>query len=678
MKYIIFFLLYVAMTMQMVAQTAPTDTIASQSLEEVVVWGEKPQVKGQNGIMIVDLPDIVKDKAVTNILEALAYLPGVINNNGLIGLAGASEVTIILNGELTNMSLQNMYQLLYTTPIDRLKNVEIMYAAPAKYHVSGAVINVVLKAPTPLDGLQGQVRAGYHQAHYASYGGTVSATYATKECTFDFNYSVSHSRNWNNEHTFSNHLYKGSRTMIEDDMHRISNNWSNIIYAAISYRRLKLIYNGQIKSDVKARSLSSGPLGNFLNKYSYDGPIDYHNIAMRYSAPFGFSAGGDYTHYGESRTQTLSQDKVYLLGGMNSQDINRLHFYIDQQHDFRNWQLNYGTEYNRTADFSSQVNYPDGNGFSSKNYENVVDAYIGLQCSFDWGLSFNVSAKGEYFHNEYQHNWNFIPQLGATFSKTPQSIFQLDLYTRRIYPSYWELHNITSYINPYSKVIGNPALQPYLNYSGQLSYIFRQKYVATLYVQYGDKATVQLPYQSPEELNLIYQTINMDYKRIVGLNLNIPFNVGHVWNATATTNIFSQREKATHFHNIEFDNHKWVFYGELQNTFKYSENCPLALSVDFAYISPSLQGIADLSSLWKVDVGVKWYLGSKRNCEFDLSATDIFNKWSPTMTINRSGQDYIMKVRDMSRNIKVTFIWRFNGFTPKDTGTDTSRFGIGD
>ncbi len=105
------------------AQTEVSDTIAAQHLDEVVVMGEKPQVRGEDGIMIVDLPGIVKDKPVNNILEALGYLPGATNNNGMIGLAGASNVTIILNGELTNMPLQNMYQLLYTTSVDRLKNV---------------------------------------------------------------------------------------------------------------------------------------------------------------------------------------------------------------------------------------------------------------------------------------------------------------------------------------------------------------------------------------------------------------------------------------------------------------------------------------------------------------------------------------------------------------------------
>lgn len=677
MKRVFIIVLALTAVNSVMAQTVSTDTIETRQLNEVVVKGEKPQIKGHDGIMVVDLPNIVKDKPVSNILEALGYLPGVVNNNGMIGLAGASDVTIILNGELTNMPIQNLYQLLYTTPVDRLKSVEVMYTAPARYHVNGAVINVVLKTPTPLDGLQGQVRAGYNQGHYGSYGGGLAATYAVKDWTFDLNYGLARSRSWNHEETFSNHLFDGHRTMVEDDMRRISESWNNTIYTSATYKRFRLTYNGQITSSAEGWSLSDGTLGSFTNNYIYEGPINYHNIALRYSAPSGLTVGGDYTYYGESRNQSLSQKRDYLLGELNRQDINRWHIYLDRQHQFGKWQFNYGVEYQRVDDSSSQkIN--ESEGFSGTTSEDVADAYIGLQRSFDWGLSFNVSAKGEYYHNNYQHNWNFIPQLGATYYKTPKSIFQLNLSTVRVYPSYWELRNGTSHINPYSKVLGNPALQPYLNYAGQFSYIFRQKYVATFYVQYADKATVQLPYQSPDELSLVYQTINMNYKRTVGLNLNVPLNVGYIWNATATANIFNQREKAVRFHDISFDNGKWIFYGALNNSFRFSQNSPISLSVDLAYISPSIQGLADLSSMWKVDAGVRWQFGKKRCCEIDLQANDIFNRWSPTMTINHSGQDYRMKVRDMTRNLKLTFIWRFNGFKPKnDPGIDTSRFGTG-
>lgn len=108
------YIIFIAMIAvnSMMAQSEMPDSIEGRELNEVVVKGEKPQIKGKDGIMVVDLPNIVKDKPVSNILEALGYLPGVVDNNGMIGLAGASDVTIILNGELTNMPMQNLYQLL--------------------------------------------------------------------------------------------------------------------------------------------------------------------------------------------------------------------------------------------------------------------------------------------------------------------------------------------------------------------------------------------------------------------------------------------------------------------------------------------------------------------------------------------------------------------------------------
>ena len=71
------FIIFIALSAfnHLSAQSENTDSIGSRQLNEVVVTGEKPQVKGQDGMMVVDLPAIVKDKPVSNILEALGYLP---------------------------------------------------------------------------------------------------------------------------------------------------------------------------------------------------------------------------------------------------------------------------------------------------------------------------------------------------------------------------------------------------------------------------------------------------------------------------------------------------------------------------------------------------------------------------------------------------------------------------
>lgn len=660
------------------SQSEIPDSINAKDLNEVIVKGEKPQISAHDGAISVDLPAIVRDKPVTNILEALSYLPGVVSDNGMIGLNGASSVTIILNGELTNMPLQNLYQLLYSTPVDRLKNVEIMYSAPAKYHVSGAVINIVLKTPRPIDGLMGQTQLGYNQAYYPSYSAGFAATYATKEWTFDANWTLSRNKNRSRQETYSNHLVGGKRTMIEDDMSQISSGLSNLIHAAASFKTLKVTYNGQFKTNANSKSLSCGTFGRYINRHTFNSPIRYNNIAARYDLPRGFTVGGDFTSYFEEKDQTLGKDNSVLINANNRQAIHRYHAYVDKVHQFGSWQLNYGIRYQYSRDYSTQ-NYiiPENDGFNSVLKENVADAYIGTQASLSCGLSFNASAEAEYFHNDYRHTWNFVPQLGATYYRTPKSVFQLNFTSQRIYPQYWELHGGTSYINDYSTIKGNPALQPYMNYSGQFSYIFSQKYVATLYVLYADKYSVQLPYQKPDELKLLFQTINIDFSRTVGLQFNVPFNVRNIWNATAVANIMAKREKASKFHDIAFDNRRLGFYSSLNNTVKFTPDCPVSLSVDFAYITGQIQGPGTFKSLWKMDAGAKWLFGKKRCCELDFKFTDVFNTWNPKLTIDSSGQDYRMLIHNMNQSMTLSFVWRFNGFKPKQNSVDTSRFGTG-
>ena len=660
------------------ADILKSDTLSIHELDEVTVKGEKPLVNSQEGNLTYDLPTIVKDKPVSNVYEALAYLPGVINNNGVYELTGTNGVSILVNGELSNMPLQNLYQLLYNLPIDRLKNVEIMYAAPPKYHVGGAVINIVLKTPRPLDGLTGQLSAGYNQAYQASYNTGVGANYAIKDLIFDLNWTIGWNNRRNRQETYSNHQVNGLQKMIADDMEQKGKNLSNTIYASASYKKIKLTYNGQIVSKAQATSYSKGTFGKYINKYNFSKPTDYHNILLKYESSFGLSAGGDFTLYSEKRNQHLSKDNELLIEALNEQTINKYHIYIDQEHAIGKWKLNYGVEYQQSDDRSKQIfRYPPQDGFNETLREKVADGYIGVQAMLNFGLSFNASGKAEYFHNNYLHNWNFIPQLGATYYKTPQSIFQLSVMSRRVYPQYWELHGGTTYINDYAYVAGNPHLRPYINYSAQFSYIFRQKYSANLYFLYADGYSVQLPYQMTDALSLIFQTQNLDFSRNIGIQLQAPFNVGKILNTIPIINLSHKQEKASHFHDLNFNNKRWSFYGGLNNSLIFSQKIPLSLSIDFAYITGQIQGPGRFNSFWKIDVGAKWSFGKKKCCEMNLKFNDIFNTWNPQLTIKYANQDYKMILHDMTRNLNLSFVWRFNGFKPKDMSVDTSRFGTG-
>jgi len=133
----------------MKAQVSDTTSVAIDSvlhnLPEVMVKGERPMVKASEGKLIYDLPRIVSNLAVENAYDAIKELPGVMDQQGSLTLAGLS-VNIIINGKVSTMSAEQLTALLKSIPVSRIEKAEVMYAAPARYNVRGAVINLILKS----------------------------------------------------------------------------------------------------------------------------------------------------------------------------------------------------------------------------------------------------------------------------------------------------------------------------------------------------------------------------------------------------------------------------------------------------------------------------------------------------------------------------------------------------
>ena len=107
-----------------------------QSLPEVMITGERPVVKALQGKLVYDLPRLIRDLPVDNAYDAVKELPGVTEMNGGLQLAGQG-VTVILNGKVTTLSVEQLYTLLRSIPASRIEKAEVMYNAPARYQVRG-------------------------------------------------------------------------------------------------------------------------------------------------------------------------------------------------------------------------------------------------------------------------------------------------------------------------------------------------------------------------------------------------------------------------------------------------------------------------------------------------------------------------------------------------------------
>ena len=161
------------------AQTTDSLQVDSiyKELPEVTVKGERPIVKIEGGALVYDVPQLIEKKGVENLYDALKELPGVVELNGSLTLGG-NGVNIILDNKATTMSAEQMATLLKSIPASRAEKAEVIFNAPAKYQLRGAVINVKLKQPDKHSpSLQGELNTFFKQKHYASLGERAAILY---------------------------------------------------------------------------------------------------------------------------------------------------------------------------------------------------------------------------------------------------------------------------------------------------------------------------------------------------------------------------------------------------------------------------------------------------------------------------------------------------------------------
>ncbi|MBR8726577.1 outer membrane beta-barrel family protein [Bacteroides pyogenes] len=659
------------------------------SLEEVVIKGERPIVKLVEGRITYDMPLLLQGKIVSNTYESLLQLPGVREQEGNLILAGATRVTILINGQMTSMPQANLIAALKMMPYDQVQSAEIMYSTPPQYHIRGAAINIILKGgDSASEGLQGQFNTSYTQKHYSNYDAGTSLLLSKSKLTLDLNYSYNLNHTKNGVDIYSNHLYDGIVHQIEQFNRGNRKENEHDIRVGMNYKltskdNINIIYTSQIRHGLDNNEFSTGTFSQSNTHKGEDSPIQMHNLLLNYASGSGLKTGLEYTYYKDRTSQHFiesieSKESDFVANSL--QKINKYRVFVDQSHSIGTWTLNYGAQYIYAEDHSSQQYHSlMGTDMSSSNMDSKLkeytgNAYVGFEKTFGDKLSLLASIMGEYYKFAGFDEWTVFPAIEGTYSISPSHMMQFSLSSDKVYPGYWELHGGTSYLNGYAELQGNPNLKPYRVYSGQLSYILKSKYILTAFYNYMDDYSDQLPYQSSERLSLIYQSLNFDYRQVVGLNLMVPFNIGRVLNSRLTLNGFYDKIKSSRFHDVSFNKDNFVFYSRLNNTFNISSKPNIKMEIAGSYITKNIQGPAELSKLWNVEAGVKWSFWNDMG-ELRLKGTDLFNKWTPDMTMKYSTQNLKMNIIPDSRAVSLSLTLRLGDYKMHDKNVDTSRFG---
>ena len=656
------------------------------ALDEVVVKAERPFVKVENGRLGYNLVVLSEKQVVNNAYEALMRLPGVQESKGALTLVGAGNLTVILNGKPTTMDVGQLETLLRNTPVNRVEKVEVMYSAPPEYHVRGAVINVVLKRSNDYS-FQGEVSADYKNQYFNSGGMKGTFRLSTPKMAFDVMYGANDVKNMEYIDLDSRHALKNERYDISQNEQLRSKYWNHNFRTAFEYNfndnhTINVIYTGSYSPD---QHNSSETTGNYQTS-NVDKYLDarMNNVTLQYHSGFGLEIGGDYTHYKSDNHQSLyadyqdgRQSSFSMVGG---QRIDRYSIYADQKHSLsKGWSLGYGASYRFAKDRDFQTYDKVVGDIHTQNMysdlkEQTTNFYVSLSKNYETGVSFSVSATGEYYTIGNYHKWAVYPQASLTYFKTPKHTFQFSLSTDKTYPGYWDMQSSVSYLNGYTELWGTPGLKPMTNYNLNGSYILKQKYIFNLFFMHTPDYFIQTPYQSTDRLALIYKNTNWNYMQLWGANIILPFKTGNWLDSRLTVAGMQMRQRCDDFFDIPFNRKKWVFSAMLDNTFKVNKN--LAFELMGNVQTPVIQGTFDIESIFNLTAGLKWSFANDR---MSLSArcNDILNTGMPKTKVRFKGQDLDMNSAFYSRAFTLNLSYRFGGYKKKNLKeVDTSRFGM--
>ena len=676
-------------TRQVKGQACDAGVITLESkdynLEEVVVKGEKPLVKVENGRLGYNLSVLSEKQVVNNAYEAITKLPGVQESSGILSLAGANSLTIVMNGKPTTMTAEQLETLLRNTPVNRVEKAEVMYSAPSELHVRGAIINVVMKRSNDYS-FQGELSTYYQNKYFSSGGANGNFRLSTPKVTLDVMYGTDNIKMLEYTELFSRHTLSDKVYEITQNEKLSSKSWVHNVRTALEYNinkknHLNVAYTGSFTPDGHNRSIADGSFQQSnLDKFTDN---KMNNITVQYSSGIGLEVGGDYTRYTSDNNQTMftqlsdkNKSSYTLTGG---QRIDRYSIYADQKHNLtNNWGIGYGVAYRYAKDYDFQTyNNVTGNiqteNTEAKLNEQTASFYFSLNKNWTTGTSLSISAIGEYYTIGNYHKWAVYPQASLTYLKSPKHIFQLSLSTDKTYPGYWDMQSSVTYLNGYSELQGTPGLRPMTNYNLNGTYILKQKYIFGMFYTHTSDYFAQSPYQATDRLALIYKNTNWNYMRMIGANIILPFSIGNWYDARLTLVGMQARQKCERFFDVPFDRKKWMFVGTFDNTFMVGKNLSFELTGNIQ--TPFIQGTLDLNSSFNLTAGMKWSF-AKNRCSLIARCSDIFNSSMPDMKVRFKGQHLDMNTGFYTRTVSLNFTYRFGGYKKQEIkGVDTSRFG---
>ena len=671
-----------------------TDSLTMENmmhnLPEVMVKGSRPIVKAERGMLSYNMPLLLKQLPADNAYEALTRIPGISDATGSISFSG-NEVTLIVNGQATTLTQEQLTERLKAMPAAQLAKAEVMLSAPARYHVRGMAINIVTKDYAGTNQLSGQFIGGMKQSKYAKGFGDLYLSLQRGKFGLDAQYKYVNGNSYGESSRIANHPLGNNRVYYNDETGQksfgITHNYRlGMNYAFSKNHRLDVAYTGHWDK----RCSNSNTTGSSISGMHHDSHEYLHNVDVNYSLPFGLTLNGSYTYYRTPQQQALDgtmhtdesmpETERNLTSG-SEQTINKWMFTADQTHSLAHgWGLSYGVKGQFTSNKSYQTTIDkDGtiqpNGTSSvDNNERIWNIYAGFNKQINKAISVEASVAAEQYHSPIWDKWRVYPTLNALWNVNDNHLLNLSFSSNSEFPSYWSTMSNVFYSSTYTEIHGNPDLKPFSYYNVNLMWQIKRRYTLMAFASLKPDYSVQLPYQTTDRMAVIMKETNFDYSNSFGLQASAIFSAGK-W---LDGNVFAvgtyKHDKSSHFFDLPFNRKKLSVRLGGTASVKLCSTQDLRLILNPFIQSKAIQGVYDISPIFRMNAKLQW---SSHDGKWGLrlNGNNIFNNKYDTRSV-QGNQDYRMKINYSWASVTFAVIYKFGGYKEKNVkAVDTSRMG---
>lgn len=676
------------------AQTlTQTDSLTMETmlhnLPEVMVKGSRPIVKAERGMLSYNMPLLLKQLPADNAYEALTRIPGVSDATGSISFSG-NEVTLIINGQATTLTQEQLTERLKAMPAAQLSKAEVMVSAPARYHVRGMAINIVTKDYAGTNQLSGQIIGGMRQNKYANEFGNLYLSLQRGKFGLDAQYKYVNGNSYGESSRIANHPLGNNRVYYNDETGQKSFGITHDYRLGMNYtfsknNRLDVAYTGQWdKTNSNSRTTGSSISGMHHDSHEY-----LHNVDVNYALPFGLTLSGSYTYYrtpqqqaldGTITTENKNETERNLTSG-SEQTINKWMFTADQTHSLAHgWGLSYGVKGQFTSNKSYQTTIdkdgsvlPDGTSSVDLN-ERIWNIYAGFSKQINKAISLEASVAAEQYHSPIWDKWRVYPTLNALWNVNDNHLLNLSFSSNSEFPSYWSTMSNVFYSSTYTEIHGNPDLKPFSYYNVNLMWQIKRRYTLMAFASLKPDYSVQLPYQTTDRMAVIMKETNFDYSNSFGLQASAIFSAGKWLNGNVFAVGTYKHDKSSHFFDLPFNRKKLSVRLGGTASVKLCSTQDLRLILNPFIQSKAIQGVYDISPIFRMNAKLQWSSHDGR-WGLRLNGNNIFNNLYDTRSV-QGNQDYRMKINYNWASVTFAVIYKFGGYKEKTVKeVDTSRMG---